>query len=487
MRPATLFLCLCASTFAVMSDARAHIGSPDIVYEGSAGPYPLSVAVAPPETVPGLARATLRTTSDTLDAIEIVGVPIEPQDHAPRADLAVRDPGDPKTFTASLWIMTPGTWKVRVRARGRDGVAELAIPVPALPGAPGVMSTELALLLGILAALIVAGAVGILGAAQREAQLVPGAPIPADNRRRARRSMLVASAVIGSVLLAGATWWDDTAGRHRALSYRPTALTAWLDDAGRLFLALEDPGWLARRPDDLVPDHGHLMHLYAVRVPGLDRVLHLHPDLQSPGRFGRDLPALPSGRYRLFADIVHASGLAETLVSEIELPDVPGRPLAGDDSARAVPGISTPAASGPVPLDDGSRMTLEPAGTLRARRPLSLKFRVTDANGAAVGDLVPYMGMLGHLAVIAHDLGTFTHVHPSGTVPMAAFSVAQASDATSECAPTPPDDPARARPPASEVAFPYLFPRAGRYRLFAQVKRAGRVLTGAFDVQVSAP
>jgi len=35
-----------------------------------------------------------------------------------------------------------------------------------------------------------------------------------------------------------------------------------------------------------------------------------------------------------------------------------------------------------------------------------------------------------------------------------------------------------------EISFPYGFPKAGVYRLFVQIKRAGRVETGIFDVSV---
>jgi len=38
---------------------------------------------------------------------------------------------------------------------------------------------------------------------------------------------------------------------------------------------------------------------------------------------------------------------------------------------------------------------------------------------------------------------------------------------------------------ASNVAsFPYAFPTPGRYRLWAEVKRSGRILTGVFDAEV---
>ena len=61
-------------------------------------------------------------------------------------------------------------------------------------------------------------------------------------------------------------------------------------------LRLSDPGWLAmRRLDDLVPDHGHLMHLFLVRFPALDEFAHLHPEQTSPGFFTAPLPALPQG------------------------------------------------------------------------------------------------------------------------------------------------------------------------------------------------
>jgi hypothetical protein len=40
-------------------------------------------------------------------------------------------------------------------------------------------------------------------------------------------------------------------------------------------------------------------------------------------------------------------------------------------------------------------------------------------------------------------------------------------------------------PIGSEVSFPYGFPRPGDYRIFVQVKRAGKIETGEFSAHVN--
>ena len=104
-----------------------------------------------------------------------------------------------------------------------------------------------------------------------------------------------------------------------------------------------------------------------------------------------------------------------------------------------------------------------------------LTFVASDADGSPV-PLEPYMGMLGHAAVTNVDGSVFAHLHPAGSISMAALQ--RFEGAASE-----PHAMHRALA-GSEVSIPYAFPKAGRYRVWIQMKRAGQVVTGAFDAEV---
>ena len=65
---------LIALAFAVA--LQAHVGSPDVFYEGSAGPYRLLVTIRPPVIVPGVAEIEIRGASPGLREIRIVPLPL---------------------------------------------------------------------------------------------------------------------------------------------------------------------------------------------------------------------------------------------------------------------------------------------------------------------------------------------------------------------------------------------------------------------------
>ena len=241
-----------------------------------------------------------------------------------------------------------------------------------------------------------------------------------------------------------------------------------------MLLRIGDSKWHTRRPETvatpLMPDHGHLMHLFLIRTPQMDRFYHLHPVPDKGGVFLDDLPPIAAGHYQVFADIVRVSGFPDTLSSQIDIPETTGKPLSGDDSTASAPPISPDTqntkdasranakdtkganaqetsdaqASLTSSLPDGTRMIWEHTpGSLPANQLLWFKFRLDDANGKPVANLEPYMGMAGHAEFVRSDLSVFAHVHPDGSVPMAAVQLADATLAKNAANPASPNAPAR--------------------------------------------
>jgi len=484
----------------------AHVGSPDVFYEGNAGPYRLFVTVRVPQVVPGVAEIQIRSESADARSIHVVPMRLAGlgSNLPPVPDLAVQSKDDAQFFTASLWLMESGALQVRVLVDGAQGHGEVSVPVPSSAQRTLPMTKSLAALLFALMLILAVGVVFIVGAIVREGNL-EGGEIPSDSRkRRARRAMIGTAAFVTVLLFLGNAWWGLNARdfQRRVDFFKPPAAALELVDGRRLAIRVQRENARRDRPDprspaylrlsDAIPDHGHLMHLFLLHAPELDAMWHLHPDPADGEGFAIDLPDMPAGHYQMFADVVDSRGFPWTLVGSIDLPQiVGGTPLAGDDSMWS--GAPLIAATHPdstiSPLPDGGQIVWQrSAGLLKSSVPLDFTFSVQDRSGHPVRDLEPYMGMAGHAEFVRSDLSVFAHVHPAGSVSMAALELAQnglpngagpAQEALPMSMPMP--DPGMLSP---EVRFPYGFPQPGNYRIFVQIKRAGKVETGVFDAHV---
>ena len=204
---------------------------------------------------------------------------------------------------------------------------------------------------------------------------------------------------------------------------------------------------------------------------------------------------------------MHATGVSETVTGPLTTIAVHGTPLTGDDSAweevrlkpdatetrtetrTAMPDTRTATAIpvvsgfsrtviGGATADGGRIVWVRDQTALVTKRLTMFTFRVEDADGQPARDLELYMGMPGHAIFVRRDRKVFAHVHPSGSAPMAAMAIAMPADAMHA------QHLAAASAMPSTVTFPYGFPESGDYRIFVQVKRAGRVMTAAFDATV---
>lgn len=464
-RPALAGLFVALLALITQAPAFAHIGSPDVFLDGTAGPYRLFVTVRPPIAIPGVADVEVLATTDDLRDVRIVPLPLYGQGakFAPVPDRAVRSTDDRKLFTGHLWLMTAGAWQVRVTVSGDKGEGTLSVPVPTLPQQTLAMTSWLRAILFVFMFLLGAGIVAIVSAMAREAKLGAGEAFDQRARRRGRIAGAIAAVAVSAIVYLGNLWWGVEARAYDRYVYKPLQATATLN-ANTLRLDLHDPGWIgSRRLDDFVTDHGHLMHLFVVS-PNLDRLYHLHPDQITAGRFEQRMPGMVAGKYDMFADVVHVTGVAETITALLEVPAISATPLSGDDSAW------TSTDANPTRI-----VWVRESTPLTARRLTTFTFRVDDEAGKPVQDLELYMGMPGHAVFLKRDRTVFAHVHPSGSAPMAAIELAMTGSTRHTQHET-------AAP--STVTFPYGFPEPGQYRIFVQVKRAGSVITAAFDADV---
>ncbi len=516
----TVVSCLLAPATTWVRSAASHVGSPDTWFEGQAGPYPIRVVVRAPGVVPGLAQIDVRVLGGTPRRVTVQSFAWNAgAGGAPPPDVAKPVPGEARRYAVSLWFMVATSYGVHVTVSGAEGQGTAIVPVQAVATRRLPMDPTLGWVLAALCAFLFAGLVTVVGAAVRDSTVPPGREPDAARRARASIVMVVSAVVIGSGLAGGRAWWNGVDRDYAAHLFKPfhaTASVVGTEEAPRLRLTIDDSRWRGREWSPLIPDHGKLMHLFLVRDADLGALAHLHPVPQDSEHFESRLPPLPRGRYRVYADIVHESGFAQTLTASVELgaPSVAGpkaevrtdpastpKPFAyartdADDSWFVGTAAERPGRrESRFTLADGSTLTWERgAGAIVERRDVPLRFRVTAPDGTPVM-LEPYLGMTAHAVVTRTDGTVFAHLHPIGTVSMASQLALTLRTPADSVAGSLGRRLSQADPPAGhsmpmpdgamgQFSIPYGFPKTGRYRLWVQVKHAGHVQTGAFDADV---
>lgn len=516
MSPTVRRLRMLAGMLLVWIVGSAHVGTNQVVLEGRAGGYLLRVMLDPAGVIPSQVPIIVRVLegSPTRVTIRAAQWNIGTRGAPPPED-ATPVPGDPGVWSHSVWIMTSSTYSVHVAVKGPAGNGTLIVPLQTSATATLGMDRGMGALLLVLGALLVAGVLSIVGAAAREGSLEPGV-VPTDARRRtARTAMAAAAGVMALALVGGSKWWSIEEGAYRRRLYRPMSIATsirTLDAQRMLTIVVTDSLWRTNRLPPLMPDHGKLLHLFLIRDGEQDAIAHLHPLRVHPDSFVTRIPPIPSGRYLLYGDFLLQSGAQRTVVDTVDMPVAPvvadesSSPRANVADASATTftsafadaddswGVVTAHAIGErAPLVSGGSLTLTSDTPIAAKRDLRLLVTMRDDRGTVVAT-EPYMGMGGHVMVLRQDAGVFLHLHPLGTASATAqlqlmrrergdtarldsASLAAVIGAAEHAA-----MPHEMQP--APVAFPFAFPSVGAYRVFVQVKRAGRIETVAFDVSV---
>jgi hypothetical protein len=459
--------------------AHAHLGSKDVFEQVTAGPYKLFITIRPPTVIPGVATVEVRATGAAVSSLNITPVPLtgEASKHPPSSDAMKRSAADSAYFTGGVWMMASGSWQVRFAIDGAGGRQTISVPVPAVALSTLKMQRDLGIPLALLGLFLVVSMAGVVAAAIREARLAPGVRATPTLQRRGLIAMVASLIVMALMVYGGAKWWNVEAASYADDIYRPLHVEAALN-GDRLDLNIQpyEGRYTSRNRanNDFLPDHGHLMHLYAIREPQMDAVFHLHPELAAAGDFRMALPAMPPGEYKLYGDVVHANGFPETLVATVDISASKSNTQIGPDDATAMP---APLSAGPLgttyKLQDGYAMVWDKPATLTATTAYSLHFRLLGPDGQPAKDMQPYMGMAGHAAFLKDDGTVFAHTHPDGSAAMPALDIANGGMSSMTNAPVQP-----------EVDFPYGFPTPGAYRIIIQMKHGDTIETGVFDATV---
>jgi hypothetical protein len=469
VRKARLWLVALTALLSYAAPLSAHVGSPNTFFDGNAGPYSVRVVVKQPGVVPGLADITVHTGAGvTRVAVKPVKWDIG-EAGSPPADDATRIGGDATAWAANLWLMTGGSYSIYVDVDGAQGHGRAIVPVTAMATKVLPMPPFLGAILIAMGALLVVGAVSLVGAGAREAVVPPGENVDASHRRKGRIALVAGFVIVLALVARGKSWWGEVDREYRQRLFKPLHIITRIDRNGVLDLFIDDPQWQLRagRFTPIMPDHGKLMHLFLIREDET-AIAHLHPQALTRDHFRAAVPSLPAGHYRVFADITHESGYAQTLVDRVDVSAASPTKTDADDAVYAN-GRAQPVVT-----------TMTSSAQLTANRAYELGFLVRDQSGKPAA-LEPYMGMLGHAVIVSDDFSLFVHLHPMGSVSMASQMKFAERDKV-------PVDMRAMMPAASSdgvVSFPFEFPRSGRYHVWVQTKVNGAIVTGAFVVNVS--
>jgi hypothetical protein len=138
MRPLLRNLLLAAALLTLLPSAHApvsaHVGSPDVYFNGQAGPYHVLVTVRAPVVVPGVAEIDVRVIGATPREVRVVPLRLTGPGavFAPVPDRATPSATNPRFFTASLWMMQAGP--------GRSASPSMVTPAPVKSRSPSTRS-----------------------------------------------------------------------------------------------------------------------------------------------------------------------------------------------------------------------------------------------------------------------------------------------------------------------------------------------------------
>ncbi|MBW4564700.1 MAG: hypothetical protein KME32_26975 [Mojavia pulchra JT2-VF2] len=189
-----------------------------------------------------------------------------------------------------------------------------------------------------------------------------------------------------------------------------------------------------------------LMHLIVVR-DDLQTFDHLHPNYKNNGRFEVSTSFPSSGNYTLFSDYKPSGQQEQVSLLKVMIPGQVPQPIEAQqfNTTKILPNTKV------------NLKFSEP--NLKAGKEVNLIFDLQDtAKNQPIQDLQPYLGEQGHLVIVKNSSPLtrpdYIHAH------------------------------ALKNSPTGQINFMTSFPKPGKYKLWVQFNRNGKINTADFWVNV---
>jgi plastocyanin len=188
-----------------------------------------------------------------------------------------------------------------------------------------------------------------------------------------------------------------------------------------------------------------LMHLIVVS-DDLSYFDHIHPTYQGNGRFVVQANFPKPGKYSLFSDYKPAGKAEQVSVLSTQISGQTTPPPAPSDRLKLVIGNTQ------------STLKIEPQ-TVTAGQMVNLNFNLVDTGTKQpIADLQPYLGERGHMVIVrqANPITRANYIH--------AHAMPDTGD--------------------GKIQFMTSFPQPGKYKLWGQFSRGGKIVVADFWVNV---
>lgn len=205
---------------------------------------------------------------------------------------------------------------------------------------------------------------------------------------------------------------------------------------------------------DLAVVHTKLLHLIVVSQD-LTVFDHVHPIQQPDGSFTLDYEFPRNGDFLLFADVTPIGKRSQVFRFPVSIG------AGHDELAKLTP---SPAGATLIQQDPSivADLITSPRSTAAGIESY-LTFRLS-ADAQPVTDLEPYLGAMGHCVVISEDGTRYLHCHPEQLWT--------------------PKESSRGGP---TITFHTIFPAPGRYKIWGQFQRRGKVIVATSVIEVGKP